>query len=655
MREIHTMKEFFILQNTQSGKLALTTEEIQKWASMSSYKVITFFISSNDRTLIDQSSEGISYFLKQRSNIFVLSSNAHVNLEQIKTRIELYANDRLGRHEMPIITTLANKHQNTRVLELVHFIQQLSVHTPVKYGFIFDEADATYPLLREQNVLVGKKLLHYHSIFVEDQTCLHRVGFVTATEGCLAQADYPECANAILQQCVPKNSENYRAIHTVDAVYHPYESDSQTHNEYALEVLTKNRKHFFGKVKGSYRKVIIHSNALTSEMQDLAEKCVSMGMNALVFNMEGLALYTTSSKGDITPLRGKRFNQTLFEVVATRALDQKPLVIIGRRKVDRGLSFHYAPRDGSKGLIWTDMIMGEVEDLSLAVQKFGRMAGIIAHCPQYTGSCHYWSTDNALQRCIEKNRANDRANTYASDLTLSQALAQASASEERFVEKLPFGDPSLPERFEYYVESDRRSSVNSYRIVQDGVEFYNGLSLDERASIPFVIKMAPEEVGRVMDSVLQRKRLVKEMLLEKYPYLEEDMEEFLFGDCREVNSIDFLIESSLSGRKISYPIEGDENTNVFHILIHPSSCSLAMIVWKGDVVRKPDVLCTAVKSRGKYAGEKCGKKCAPGQTTCAEHSDSDEEDIVFEIKEDDDDIVFEMKEDDDDIIFEMKD
>ena len=635
------MSAFFILQNTQSGKLCQSAKEIQKW---SAHKVITFFISSNDRTLIDQSSEGISYFLQQKSNLFILSSNAAIHMEHIKSRIELYAADRLGRHQMPIITALANKQQNARVLELVYFIQQLADHgSDIKYGFIFDEADSTYPILREQTCLLGKKLIHYHSIFVENKKYLHRVGFVTATEGCLVDQDYPECANAMLYQCVKDTfSENhYRAIHTIEAICHSGD-DYTTHtthttqNDYAMAVIKTHRKHFFGKIKGMYRKIIINSNSQTTDMELVAKECVSMGMNALVFNMNGLSIYNGRPLPEVS-VRNKRFNQVVYNTVQQYQLDRKPLVMIGRRKVDRGLSFHYAPRDGSQGLIWTDMIMGHVEDVSLAVQKAGRMAGIIAHCPQYTGECHYWATSETIQKCIDKNRLNDRANSLIAntDFSLVEALRIASDHKERFVERIVLSKKDrkmvidgklLAERLVYYVESDKRGSVNSYRMVEDGIEFYHGLELDPRAGIPMVLELSLENVISVTESVLQQKYRVKELLLEIYPMLEE----YEFGECAVVDSIDFLVESFSLGRKLEYGVE-DKKKNIFHVFLHPVSSRMVLMLWNGTELKEYGS-CEYVKSKGKYAGERCGKRCAIDQRFCKQHDEIsiEEEEIIIE-------------------------
>jgi hypothetical protein len=93
-------------------------------------------------------------------------------------------------------------------------------------------------------------------------------------------------------------------------------------------------------------------------------------------------------------------------------LEYAPLFIIGCRKVDRGLGFHYAPRshisitkktvdygygpvefDGVSGLIFTDMILGKVDNISTAAQKSGRLDGIIGQCPQCPVSLTWWTDE----------------------------------------------------------------------------------------------------------------------------------------------------------------------------------------------------------------------------------------------------------------------
>ena len=107
-------------------------------------------------------------------------------------------------------------------------------------------------------------------------------------------------------------------------------------------------------------------------------------------------------------------------------LNDKAIVLLGRRKVDRGLGFHYCPMvDDEKiidygdvplitsnkdSLVWTDEILGSIKDAATAVQKAGRLAGIIAHSPQYSGNIHYWCDMETEQLVRTHNKMVDYMN-----------------------------------------------------------------------------------------------------------------------------------------------------------------------------------------------------------------------------------------------------
>ena len=61
--------------------------------------------------------------------------------------------------------------------------------------------------------------------------------------------------------------------------------------------------------------------------------------------------------------------------------------------IDRGLSFHYAPR-GEEGVAWllTDIIMGHYTkaEYRRAAQAVARLWGVIAHRPEYCGTITHW-------------------------------------------------------------------------------------------------------------------------------------------------------------------------------------------------------------------------------------------------------------------------
>ena len=587
---------FFVLQNTQSGKLSITAREVKKWSENTDYKVITFFITSNDRTLTDQSADGIAKHLDH--NVFVLSSNARVDISTIKKNILSYAADPLGEYKMPVIAALANRQQNARVLELIDYIHQLAEAdeesrgmSSLRYGIIFDEADTTYPVLREQIEVMddikrktkASRQASYRSLFT-GKRFLHRLGFVTATEGCLMGDEFPECAQAQLYHAEKDEFaiEHYRAIHTRDAVVHEVEQPKgMKNNVYAMKVIKENRGHFFSKTNGQYRKIIVHSNSLTIDMDLFAEECVEMGMNALVFNMNGVSIFTPDDQLDDVKTKKKRFNKVLFDVVED--LEDRPLVIIGRRKVDRGLSFHYAPRDGSRGLIWTDIILGRIEDVSSAVQKAGRMAGVIAHCPQYAGECHYWTTADTRDRCVRKNQINDAANRHSETSSLKKSLQMAVSSVGELKE-------------------------------------------ESQAMVPVVVKMTKAQLEEVMSSEFQRRANVMSVLEKNRSELVEYLAEYRMSRCQVPeseesyrNHVEHPIECARVGKKLSKSIPAESKShNCYNVFIDLKGCQLVVIVWNGKGQASKG--CCYVKQRGKYKGEMCGKKCESDSNMCGKHA-----------------------------------
>jgi hypothetical protein len=184
--------------------------------------------------------------------------------------------------------------------------------------------------------------------------------------------------------------------------------------------------------KTGKRNIIINSNPKNSEMREFARMAASWGFNVFVFNMHGISLYspnTTHAKRFST--RNKRFNVLLHEIYMANNLGERPTIILGNRKVNRGMTFHYAPSDGSDGLIWTDIILGRIDDESIAVQKAGRGAGKIAHCPQYPGNIYYWTTDDTATLILTKNRRVEHINGITRECTIKEALQIATSSVPR--------------------------------------------------------------------------------------------------------------------------------------------------------------------------------------------------------------------------------
>jgi hypothetical protein len=452
---------FFVLQNTQKGKMRIASIEIKNWGQDTTKKVVAFMIVDNDKTLADQSVDGVlKTFGDQKVKIFPLSSSSRTTFDEIKTYIDAYASDivEVGtepEYPMPLIALLANPKQNEKMLKLLHHIHKKVIHhrSLLRYGIIWDEADKTYAALREKQTNIDGINVSCRTYIVEHNIALYRLGFVTATDGNLLDAEYPECANAYLYpvDIAPEDTEHYRALHHPESITHriPFTS-KHTNNTYSMEILEKNQAHFMTPItlptgEIYYRKVIINSNAKTEDMKQFAKWCNSKGMNALVFNGFGgssIKIYRTGHTIETHRTKGKKFNELLFYIYKKVNLNDKPLIIIGRRKVDRGLGFHYCPRNNDEilidgdmgilstrnreGLVWTDEILGRIDDKNTAVQKAGRLAGIIGNSPQYPGRLHYW-TDEYTENIIRRHNVIVDTSNNSSGCSVLQAFKHAES------------------------------------------------------------------------------------------------------------------------------------------------------------------------------------------------------------------------------------
>lgn len=419
---IENPKTFFVLYNTQKGKLKIASEEIRSWASVEGKKVVGFMMVDNDKTLADQSSDGVRAVVGDVGDIFLLSSNSGDSIENIKYKIDSYA--AFG-GKMPVIVALNNVKQVEKITKLMDHIKNRIADgcSTLRYGIVFDEADKIYPPVRER----------FSDYLVKDESALHRLGFVTATEGDLMDAEYPECANAFMHP-VPPGNPDYRAIHTEDAIIrHVVHRSSVGNDAYAEAIITnpENKNYFSNQIQlkngtMGFRKVIVNGGSKCASMEAFAMRRIAEGSYAITVNMSGVVVYRAGHEKKKYSSKGTRFGQLLFKIYKELGLHNKPLFIIGRRKVDRGLGFHFTPRDGSEGLVWTDMILGRVDDKSTAVQKAGRLAGVVVHCPQYSGSLTWWTDEKTSSMVCRHNDVVDSANSKKGCSAL-QALVRGEA------------------------------------------------------------------------------------------------------------------------------------------------------------------------------------------------------------------------------------
>jgi len=457
LQMIPNPKTFFILFNTQKGKANITATEIATWINNPhGKKVVAIVMLDNDLTLGDQTTDGFVEKLGSTNvKLFTLSSsNDKTRIDEVITYIDAYST--CPDYKMPLIMALANPIQCKKVLKIISHI--CTAHTTgrpqLMYAMAWDEADKIYPMLRDKCYDIDGRQKCIRNFTSDDDTALYRLGFITATEGSLLDEEYPECANAFLYPAEISDEDEpyYRAFHHEDAIkkYIPC-GKSKSNNDIALKLINDKIAYFKAPItlrSGEiyHRKMIINSNAKGIDMRDFAAEVNRLGFNAMVFNQNGLTIHRAGETTVRLKTKKRRFNRVVFYAYKRFGLHLAPLVIIGRKKVDRGLGFSYAPRkgrlgptsidegygpietDGIEGLIWTDEFLGHIEDKDTAVQKAGRLAGIIAQCPQYPGTLTWW-TDEATGNQIDRHcRIVDAANDQTGVNTVLQAFTRAKAA-----------------------------------------------------------------------------------------------------------------------------------------------------------------------------------------------------------------------------------
>ncbi len=516
---------FLVLYNTQKGKLRIAVMEMKQWSQHQSRKIVGFMIVDNDKALADQSADGVIKTLgNENVKLFTLSSNSKTTFENIKTYIDAYSNDSYNEYKMPVIVLLPNAIQNDKLILLLSHIRRrvLERQSILRYGIIVDEADKTYPMIRT-------KLLEY---IINDEA-LHRIGFITATDGELLED--PECRDAYMYpiEIDEHTKQYYRAFHTVDSITNVENArgSTKTNNAYAEKILTSNHTILTTPIQHDgvqiFRKIIINSNTKTSDMASLARFALNKGMYAITFNQSGICVYRPELSNELFKIKGMRLNELLFCIYKRLGLHDKPIVIIGRRKVDRGLGFHYAPRknqstnrfdrqvihwngnanypggdivsiDG-EGLIWTDMILGRIEDISTAAQKAGRLAGVIGQCPQYTGQLYFWTDAHTARRIRMHNEKVDYSNQMMTGYSAVQSVNHARDMVDATPVVVIPDHEVHPELFAtinlakewckiHLVDSYRSSAIRPWNADGTRVDFIHGTHIKKQQLFPILNK-----------------------------------------------------------------------------------------------------------------------------------------------------------------------
>ena len=457
---------FFVLFNTQKGKSAIVQKKLMEWAREQRKQIVSILMLENDKTLGDQTIESLVARMKKEGvnvKLFPLVSTSKTSIDEILTYIDAYAGNP-EEYPMPLITALTNPKQLEKVLRILKKVlnRNRQRHPNLHYAMIWDEADKTYPLVRDKNVQIEGMPTCIRQFTLDDTTALHGDGFVTATEGELLEGDYPECsgAYAFIPEMNEEDEQYYRAFHHPEAVIKCVKIIRKTKNNQSFleDVFAKNKAHFMTPIvlkNGGmgFRKTIVNSSARGDEMTKLAKIMNGEKCHAMVFNQSGLTVYNCEASSS-APIRfktkGRSFNELIFYAYKKCKLDTAPLFIVGRRKIDRGLGFHYAPRshhgivpklmnfelgplqtDGIEGLIWTDEFLGHVEIKETAVQKAGRLAGIVAQCPQYPNHMTWWTDEETASVVKRHYEIVDAANKLGGCHTMVQAIEHAKRENKQ--------------------------------------------------------------------------------------------------------------------------------------------------------------------------------------------------------------------------------
>lgn len=413
-------------QKTKTAQMIRGVEELIKAARSSPQRTVPFLFSLNNLDLTDQS---VIRFITslQDVDIYVFASRTmdttedpllkgkkivyNPNIDHVKLAIDVYI--QYG-GKMPIIISLANKKQATKCASILEYILTKRHDLGVNCGYVlyFDEADQIYELLRPI-------LLKY----IVDPTnnrpnpANHGTFWVSATMDTDTAMNFDEVLKAY-QYAVyidPSVELNYRNIDVQpDAVIpdvYLHQGRKETNNDFATRVIMEHLPSFTQKVTGKngvsyYRRTIILADRENDKQRALAYKLsLTNGFASIIYNQTGFPIYWRNSDNSVSTITIKR--KDFPKALRTKCINEKikwiydsnpqlqnsPLFIIGNKMIDRGLSFHYAPR-GEDGTAWllTDIIMGHYTKLEFrrAAQAVARLWGVIAHRPEYCGTITHW-------------------------------------------------------------------------------------------------------------------------------------------------------------------------------------------------------------------------------------------------------------------------
>ncbi len=366
---------------------------------------IFFVVTENIQNLMDQTKDGFNTLLSTKLGIesgtyeglLCLKGDEKTSYNDISNYIDSYylsySRNRSTKRLPPIILALSNKIQIDKIIRLhkKHVLDEMNTESdwPLRSIFVFDEFDKLYRGLRNT----------FKPYILDSTKGVMAVLGVTGSENGITE-ECPEWAssNLVRVELNPEKEANYRGIHHSDAKIKHYKQGSKESNtEYALRIILENKDHFINprinprNNKQYFSKTIILGNLRVSSHSTLANSLKEHKIHAVLQNGNGLKVRRHDCGEWKTKSTSKKvLREVLYTLFNEYNLWDAPVVLIGFKKIDRGLGYHYAPPSGGPGLIWTDEIMGLIDGEASRIQRVSRTHGVIAQCDDYPNELWYW-------------------------------------------------------------------------------------------------------------------------------------------------------------------------------------------------------------------------------------------------------------------------
>ena len=335
----------------------------------------------------------------------------------------------------PIVISLNNKTQGNKVVNGVYnIIKELRNNTAVagrviQHCTFIDEADELYRTLRP---LIQKFLCDINEEVCTPTDQNHGAYFVTATPDGLLEIPEFKLAKQTVIDLSDFVKEHYRDInHTecIQPVKNLRQRSRESNGDYVFRVLTDYKKTFQTAIRCNDHVmrmpvVLATGDYKNADQVSLGERIAGEGYGSIVLNQLGFKIIFSNNARPAIPLnkrntpelKSKQMNERLFWITSKYPeLREAPLVLIGFRKLDRAITYHYAPPVLTQpGMLITDEILGYQKVLATAVQTSGRINGVIAHRPEYPGFIRVWYDQRTYETVLHQVRVvlNIEENSY---------------------------------------------------------------------------------------------------------------------------------------------------------------------------------------------------------------------------------------------------